>query len=139
MILIHILTILAFIFVSWLLWDRHYGYKRFLKKYEAKEKQRNSLNYEGNSKKKNSANKKNVVVGPATALAGVAMIHHLKKHNHKENEVVTAFDDINDLYDEELNHLYMMDEEKAIDYYDEVQNVDNAAYDDYMASIDDDY
>lgn len=138
MLVIHILTILAFIFVSWLLWDRHYGNKRFLEKLEAKEKQGKSPKYTGVSKNKNRKNKTNVVVGPATALAGAAMIHHLKKHNHNENEVVTHSDDVTDLYDDELDDLYMMDEEGIMDEYDEMQNDDNAAYDDYLASLDDD-
>lgn len=137
MLAIYILTLLAFIFVSWLLWDRHYGTKRFIKKLEAQEKLKKSKKHAGASKK-NRRKEKNVVVGPATALAGAALIHQLRKQNHHDNDVDTPSDDIADLYDD-MDDLYMMDQDEEMDYYNGVQSDDDAAYDDYMASLDDEY
>lgn len=139
MLAIYILTLLAFIFVSWLLWDRHYGTKRFIEKMEAQEKKKNSQKHVSVSKKKKSTKETDVVVGPATALAGAAMIHYLRNHNHNDKDMVTPSDDIIGLYDDDLADLYMMDAVETVDDYDEVQNDDDTAYDDYMASLDNDY
>lgn len=147
MLIIIIPLLIAFLFVSWLLLDRYYTTKRFLEKYEAEKKRNRNAKYTSGSKTRKRTKDVDMAIGPATALAGAATIHHLRNHNGKDVDIHN--ENVNAMLDEELDDMYMMDEDEAMDYYGEVHNYsddtyvdssyDDAAYDDYMASLDEDY
>ena len=80
-------------------------------------------------------NKANSISDTATAVAGAALVH--KMINHKHDDIKGDVDDNRDTYDSDVEDLY----DNGIDDYD-YENIrasyeeEQAAYDDYIASLD---
>lgn len=140
-ILFRILLILAFIFVTWIVWENKYGNERFIKKYTAKQKRDQELIRTRTDKGKRKARQEqiNVDVGPATIAAGAAFLHHHREVDHQQVEPIDPYKEDLGLYDDSLDNLYEMDRSESLEFFGDTQSYDNADYDDYLASIDDDY
>ena len=87
-------------------------------------------------KTKNQSKANDANIGAGTLLAGAALAHQMRKH-HKHDDsnditdksVYARNDGMDELYDEELDDIY--DLEDNADYDNEI-----AAYDDFIASMD---
>lgn len=90
--------------------------------------------HHNNDNDKTKVNKSNVVGDTAAVLAGAALYHNIKKHHKHDETKANANVEELDLWDAEHEDLYDMGIEESM--YD--NDDDLAAYDDYIASLDDD-
>lgn len=82
----------------------------------------------------------NVKVGTATALGGAVLAHQMWKH-HKHNDTKDISDDrlddwddgVDELYDDEIDDVYDYDDNTD---YERADYEEQAAYDDFIASMD---
>ena len=138
-IIFRVLLVVAFIFVTWIVWENKYGNKRYVKKLTAIEKRDQKLirTKTDKGKRKASLEQINVDVGPATAIAGAALLHKLGDKEPQPNEPIDPYKEDLGLYDDSLDNLYEMDRLESLEYFDDSQSYDNADYDDYMALLGD--
>lgn len=98
-------------------------------------KAKKSKHHHKNVNDKTKVNKSNVVGDTAAVLAGAALYHNIKKHHkHDEAKANENVEEL-DLWDAEHEDLYDLGIEDSM--YD--NDDDLAAYDDYIASLDDEY
>ena len=93
---------------------------------------------------KPKAKKSNVIGETATALAGAALAHQMIKH-HKHDDARDIADDFRDPYDvdiDDMDDLYDLDiendsyDDSDYDSYRAAYEEEQAAYDDFIASLD---
>ena len=95
------------------------------------------------TKGKSKTKKSNVVGDTAAVLAGAALAHKMMKH-HKHNDTKDITDDrlnvwddgMGELYDDELDDIYDLEDNTDYDYERAAYEEEQAAYDDFIASLD---
>jgi hypothetical protein len=153
MIVLHVLLILIFILVTWALWENRFGNKRYVKKMTAIEKRDRELirTRTKKGKRKQRLEQADIAVGAATAIAGAALLHNHREDKQQTKEPIDPYKEDLGLYDDSLDNLYDMDRVESLEYFGDVQSYDytdnydsgscydHADYDDFIASMDDDY
>ena len=122
--------------------NKAYSERRRKQELSNKKKSRNKVN----TAKKVKTN--NAEIGAGTVLAGAALAHQMRKHhkhddtkntirNIREDDFDDVYDDFDDVYDDFYDYNDIQDYDD-IDYenYIAEQIEEQAAYDDYIASID---
>ena len=97
---------------------------------------------------KNKADKANVNIGTGTVIAGALLAHQLSKH-HKHDDINDIDDNRSDVWDDDFDDLYDDDfndyndyddtqyyEDSDYDYQRAAYEEEQAAYDDFIASLD---
>ena len=110
--------------------SRRYRAKSSKSKKKGYKKDQAQDNTKGNAKANTKTKKTNVVDDTAALLGGAALYHHIKnRHQHDD-----VRDDIEDYYASLDDDLYG----DVPSYDDSDYNEEQAAFDDYLASLDDD-